>query len=66
MMRGGHGTQRSIIVKSAERENVGFSTGTYNLCFYAYTPFSAKVITAEEDFEGVFDYVDGEMLTQVL
>jgi len=64
MMRGGHGTQRAIVIKSDERENFGgYSTGTYYLCFYAYTPFSAKVTTLERDFESIYDYNDGEVLT---
>jgi hypothetical protein len=51
IMRGGHGSDRKIVVKADQRSDFGYSTGTYSLCFYAYTPFSAKITTLEKDFE---------------
>jgi hypothetical protein len=67
MLRGGHGTQRALVIKSDERENFnGYSTGTYNLCFYAYTAFSARIETFEKDYNATYDYNDGEVLTQTI
>jgi hypothetical protein len=64
VMRGGHGTQRQIIIKSAERkEDWGYATGTYNLCLYAYTPFSAKITTLEKDYLFKYDFEDGIVKT---
>lgn len=62
-MRANQGPQRSIVLTIAEREAAGFSTGTYNLCFYAYTPFSGLVTTIEYDFKGKYDIADGRMQT---
>ena len=62
-MRAGHGTNRQIVIKADQRADYGYSTGTYNLCFYAYTAFSAKVTTLEKEFEGKYDYTDGQVLT---
>jgi hypothetical protein len=53
-----------MILKTDDRSNTGFSTGTYNLCFYAYSPFSAIISIVEKDFKGVYDFVDGEIITQ--
>lgn len=63
-MRGGHGPSKSIIVKTSDRDRAGYSTGTYNLCFYAYSPFSALITTVEREFNDLYDFVDGEILTQ--
>lgn len=36
------------------------------LCFYAYTPFSGRVVTLENDYEGRYDYEDGVVKTQTV
>ena len=63
VMRGGHGPSRAIMLKTNDRSNTGYSTGTYNLCFYAYSPFSAIVSTSEKDFSALYDFEDSEILT---
>jgi hypothetical protein len=64
VMRGAHGPSKSIILKTNDRKNAGYSTGTYFLCFYAYSPFSAIITTVEKDFKGVYDFEDSEIMTQ--
>jgi hypothetical protein len=58
-MRGAHGPSKAMILKTYDRRNTGYSTGTYNLCFYAYSPFSAIISTLEKDYAGIYDFVDG-------
>ena len=55
-----------MILKIDDRQRAGYSTGTYNLCFYAYSPFSALITTVEKEFNDLYDFVDGEIMTQSL
>lgn len=43
-----------------------YSTGTWWICFYAYTPFSGKITTLEKDFNGIVDLEDSMVLTQTI
>ena len=42
------GAKSSIILTSSDRARYGYGTGTYYLCVYAFTPFSAKLSTYEK------------------
>jgi hypothetical protein len=35
-LRGAHGPSKALVLKTYDRILTSFSTGTYNLCFYAY------------------------------
>jgi hypothetical protein len=63
-MRGAHGPSKAIILKTYDRNNAGYVTGTYNLCFYAYSPFSAIISVNEIDFLGLYDFLDRQIITQ--
>jgi hypothetical protein len=63
-VRASPGPSRSIAVSAPDRAALGYPTGTYYLCFFAYTPFSALITTNEEKFERRFDLKDGQVLTQ--
>ena len=63
-VRASPGPSRSIIVSSPDRAALGYPTGTYYLCFFAYTPFSALITTTEEKYEKRTDAADGEVITQ--
>ena len=58
------GPSRSIVVSAPDRAALGYSTGTYYLCFYAYTQFSARISTTEEKFDRRIDVEDGQVITQ--
>jgi hypothetical protein len=58
-MRGAHGPSKALILKTTDRQAAGYSTGTYNLCFYAYSPFSAIISTVERAFNGTYDFENG-------
>jgi len=58
------GPVRSIIVSAPDRKALGYPTGTYYLCFFAFTPFSAQVSTTEEKLNKRADAYDGEVITQ--
>jgi hypothetical protein len=64
ILRASHGPNKAIIVKAADRQIAGYTTGTYNLCFYAYSPFSAHITSLEADFKGIYDFEDGQIITQ--
>lgn len=46
-LRTSHGTEQSIILRSTDRLNMGFSTGSFFLCLYAWTPFSGYITVVE-------------------
>lgn len=54
------------MLASADRSRFGASTGAYYLCFYAYTPFSARLTTSEAALGKRFDIKDGYVKTQVI
>ena len=58
-----HGASRSISLSVAARNNFGQTAGTYYLCFYAYTPFSAKISAAESELGNYFDSIDNNIQT---
>lgn len=58
------GPSRSIIVSAPDRAALGYPTGTYYLCFFAFTPFSAQVSTKEEKLNKRADALDGQVITQ--
>jgi len=44
----------------------GQTAGSYYLCFYAYTPFSAKVTVSEQQLGNYFAAVDNQIQTVYL
>lgn len=58
------GPNRSIVVSAPDRAALGFPTGTYYICFFAYTPFSALITTNEDKLGKRMDAEDGQIMTQ--
>lgn len=60
LMRDAHGPSRQILINRSIRQSYfGFPTGSYYLCFYAYTPYSAKITIKESDLQGYSDFREG-------
>ena len=64
VLRAAHGSNRGIILADKERKQWSASTGSYSICFYAYTPFSAQVTIQETEMGTNFDVIDGQIRTQ--
>ena len=62
-LRAAHGASRSIILSAVDRAALGYSTGAYHVCFYAYSPFSARVSSIEWRYMSRYEVQDGEVLT---
>jgi hypothetical protein len=62
-LRAAHGASRAVVISAVDRQALGYSTGAYHLCFYAYSPFSARVSSTEEKYGKRHDAADGRVLT---
>jgi hypothetical protein len=65
-MRAAHGASMAISLSVASRKEFGQTAGTYYLCFYAYTPFSARITASEAESAAHFDSYDGQVQTVYL
>jgi len=65
-LRAAHGPDIGITLSVAARKELGQTAGTYYLCFYAYTPFSARIAVAEAELAAHFDAYDGQVQTTYL
>lgn len=52
-LRVAHGSNRAILISTGARTTFGQTAGTYYVCFYAYTPFSARISVNEAE-DGVY------------
>jgi hypothetical protein len=50
----------------AARQAVGQTAGTYHLCFYAYTPFSARITISEQEGSDYVTLLDDQIHTVAL
>lgn len=66
MLRAAQGSNRGVILANTERLKWGATTGSYSICFYAYTPFSAQVTIQETEMGSNFDDIDGQIRTQLI
>lgn len=57
-----HGPKRTLYLDQAIRQWFGWTTGTYYFCFYASTPYAAKLIPSEKEIaEGIYLLADGSL-----
>jgi len=61
IMRDAHGPSKEIFLPSSLRKQYGLQTGTFYLCFYASTPFSALIYVQEKNFYNDFPFTDGQI-----
>lgn len=61
--RSAHGTSKQIILDSHTRDWYGQINGNHFICFYATTPYSARLKVAYFDWEETFDSYDGQIIT---
>ena len=62
-VRAAHGADRAVTLPVAARKEFRQTAGTYYLCFYAYTPFSARLSVLEEQGGYHYDAFDDQVQT---
>jgi len=62
-LRVAHGANRAVSLSVAARTFFGQPAGAYYLCFYAYTPFSAKIMVKEKELGEYTEAKDNQVLT---
>lgn len=62
-VRAAHGHDRAITLPVQVRKEFRQTAGTYYLCFYAYTPFSAKLAVEESEGGNLYDAFDNQVQT---
>jgi hypothetical protein len=64
-LRAAFGSSTSVAFSPADRKDlVGYSTGTYWVCIFAYSPFSGLLVTQEADLASRYDLQDSVILTK--
>ena len=62
-VRAAHGADRAVTLPVQARREFRQTAGTYYLCFYAYTPFSARLAVAESEGGNQYDAFDDQIQT---
>jgi len=62
-LRAAHGANRALALSVAARREFRKTAGTYYLCFYAYSHFSARITVAEYEVLSYFDAIDNQVMT---
>jgi len=58
-LRAGFGSSTSVAFSPSDRKDlVGYSTGTYWVCIFAYSPFSGLLVTQEAELDNRYDLQD--------